>query len=582
MTENVVVVPEEVVPAPAAVAAPERPAGGEVGLWDGLLDRLNWERFEMAWAQSLQPAMEWFVWTLTSMFWLLGYVGHYFLSAILFVINWWKAFLLFTLVFKVKWLFRLLWAVISWYSWFLDLESPIPTTLLWSLFRAEVQPAPVVAPPIVVAPPLPVVEPFFMGFDKAEVILLVSGIVNVLMLFVVVGLIMKPRRVRRVCEHGFVVERSMEGSNALHSPNPGFILEVWVQHAGGKKFRAGTAFRVEGFIFTATHVVVGADRVWFRFGNEEREVTEKPTQIDLDVARYSYEPFSSWQLGSGKLAPRFTNQFCKVHNGDFETYGRLTKSLVVGMVEYTGTTLPSFSGAPYFVGRTVYGIHMGAGVVNQGYDAAFIRVLLSSIPKKESAGEGFTSDPQELYEEMMRSGKELEYRHMSNDYYVVRIGDAYQTYDEEEFERTFARYNKRNTGQPSYEPEGVTSEELAAALFAYQDAEPVEELSGNDNGPVASVTPVAGPSSVDQQKDVQSDLVVPVPMESNCPMPTGIAQKPIPGHKLVAARQNALSRNTLEDLLSLIRLMRKCGFTVLELRALKALAAERFMKEKGF
>lgn len=306
--------------------------------------------------------------------------------------------------------------------------------------------------------------------------------VTILLLF----MILKPKRVVRVCEHGFVVEKAVAGSELINSPAPDFIGTVYTETAGVKS-RQGVFFRVADHLYLVKHTILGADKVWLKYKNEVILLEGVLEDIDLDFVRVRYAPFSGWQMGSGKFVKRSTPTFAQVHNGDVLTMGEVKAAPTVGYVTYSGSTLPGFSGAPYYVGKHIVGIHMGAGAVNLGLDGAHVASLISGVFRAEGEA-AFTTDPQELYKEMMMKGDEMEYRIMANGAYQVRMGGHYRTYDEETFDRISGRVAKRSGGV-AYDAEAV------GATFTYQDSENYQE-------PAATVTEAAGPSSIEPHLSV--------------------------------------------------------------------------------
>lgn len=170
--------------------------------------------------------------------------------------------------------------------------------------------------------------------------------------------IIKPRKVQRMCEHGFMVEKAVAGSEPINGPKPSFQGEVYVVK-DGVETRMGVFFRVDDHLYMPEHVILAADKVYLHYNGRKLEMLEKPRQVDLDLVRVSYAPFCTMEMGAGKFVKRSVPSFVQVHNGDKMTYGQLRRTTTVGYVEYTGTTLPGFSGAPYYAGRVIMGVHLG-------------------------------------------------------------------------------------------------------------------------------------------------------------------------------------------------------------------------------
>nr|QJI53804.1 MAG: hypothetical protein 1 [Solemoviridae sp.] len=391
---------------------------------------------------------------------------------------------------------------LSWFTTGADSDDPSSTSAAQTIVKAlarecvpEVRE--VLVERLVEVPTEKIIEklievPIFMGPGPSIVeelkemsfwsfVMVYAVCVTILLLF----MILKPKRVVRVCEHGFVVEKAVAGSELMNAPAPDFIGTVYTESAGVKS-RQGVFFRVADHLYLVKHTILGADKVWLKYKNEVILLEGVLEDIDLDFARVRYAPFSGWQMGSGKFVKRSAPTFAQVHNGDVLTMGEVKAAPTVGYVTYSGSTLPGFSGAPYYVGKQIVGIHMGAGAVNLGLDGAHVASLIAGVFKAE--GGAFTTDPEELYKEMMQKGDEMEYRIMANGAYQVRMGGHYRTYDEETFDRISGRVAKRSSGV-AYDAEA------AGASFTYQDSENYQE-------PAATVMEAAGPSSIEPHLSV--------------------------------------------------------------------------------
>lgn len=344
--------------------------------------------------------------------------------------------------------------------------------------------------PVQVAPPAPPIMQF--TFDNYWLVYM-----TFVQFALIVFLILKPRRVSRVCEHGFVVEKTVQGSEYHEVEAPDFIGEVWGK-TGWSWTRRGTFFRVGPLLYTTAHNVAGCDQVKFRYRGKEQIVEGKPTEYDLDFITYDYLPFSHWQMGSGKFVKYFAPSYVACHNGSLQSYGMLSMSPEVGFVQYSGSTTPGFSGAPYFANRRIYGMHTGWGVLNKGFCGAWMHsVLTSTVVRESTQDDSYLTDPSQILRKAQEKG-EMEYRYMGNDYVSVRAEGRYYTLSEDEFER-LRTPKARRTARAEYEPECAehrTSPLPATSRFDYQDEEPVEQESGNASRPAAPVTVPAGRESI--------------------------------------------------------------------------------------
>lgn len=378
----------------------------------------------------------------------------------------------------------------------------------------------------------------------------------------------------------YCMESTKAGSQPMVSPGPDFICEVWCE-TDGVKTRQATAFRVGDRLYTAAHTLIGADRVWLRYKGKEFEIMnfqEKFISIDFDVISCVFPGQSYLGMGAGKFVALSTRVCCQIHNGTSGTMGHLIDTLIPGDMEFTGTTLINYSGAPYFNGRLVYGMHLGSGVVNSGIDGALIHALLKRT-KLESASE-FTTDPEGSLEREfdMNEGK-VEFRRMANDYYTVKINNSYRVFDEETFENVYKRWETREVYPSRYQPESVNAAELALLkkrntnpfledepkqVFTYQDSE-------NIIWPTVAVTQAVGPAQVENPEPAieKSPLVTKQTVSTPPAIPP---RKTTVGQKVEAAQEKLLSRITLCDLKLFVSVFQAIKPSKLELEAIRKLA----------
>lgn len=401
----------------------------------------------------------------------------------------------------------------------------------------------------------------------------------------IVFLIFKPGKVTRMCEHGFRVEAVRAGSELKQTTCPDFVGELWVKtNRFTPAFRRATIFRVAAHLHTAQHALEGALSAWIKYNGKYMALDLKTVvQRDQDWVTLPYEQVSALQMASGKFSKNVSSMFVSVHNGDYSSMGKITPHTVVGTLEYDGSTTPSFSGAPYYMGRVVMGMHFGASVMNIGYNGAFMRTIMelpairNTIYKPESADAFSTDFGDQLLEEFTKTGGKPTFRRMANDFYVVDIGGKFVTYSEEEFESAQETYEMKSSKHPKkYGKEAVSGAELAAMgvvfdaapkpvvkvpkvleslpdmeepvsaglPFTYQDS----ENQGNLKMPAADVTPAAGasckvepvPATQPMTKDILHEIPSPIPnLKNNTPMV---------GLKRQVARQNVLSAITYDTL----------------------------------
>lgn len=395
----------------------------------------------------------------------------------------------------------------------------------------------------------------------------------------IIYLIIKPGKVIRMCEHGFKVEGVRASSELVNTPSPDYIGEVWIRHSRFTPAkREGTIFRVGAYLYSASHIFEGAVAAWIKYKGQFKELDlSRPVFMDTDVRRFQYEPVSSLQMGAGKFSRTFSPQLVNIHNGSQSSLGKVTRHETIGIIEYDGSTLPSFSGSPYYLGRVVFGLHVGSGVLNLGVDGSLLHHL-SNVIKPES--EGFTTDYEELLnQEFARSKGEVKFRRTANDYYLVSMEGKWYTYDEEEFEKAQDKWNSEGrslmrTRYPKYQGEGVTASQVAQLGIKLPEAlapgpvggkpdaslEPVPvaqftiQDSENCRWPAASVTQPAGPLK-EQVAELVNETELSQPETASPSMKK--QPEPMVGPRRLAARQKVLSAITYEHLKAWLDLTQK-------------------------
>lgn len=397
-------------------------------------------------------------------------------------------------------------------------------------------------------------------------------LLNLVQLAITVYLIMKPNKVYRICEHGFRVEGVRASSALVTSAAPDFLAEVWVKFS---RFvpakREGTIFRVGQYLYTAAHVLQGAERAWIKYGKKFMELDlSNPQLVDTDVRRFSYEPVSALQMGAGKFVKSFSTQIVNVHNGDSGSMGKLSLHDTVGMVEYDGSTLPSFSGSPYFLGRTIFGLHVGCGMLNVGVDGSLLNHLATNY--RPEADYVTTDYQDQLANEFRKNKGAVRYRRTGNDFVVVQVGSGFITYSEEEFDAAREQYDieARYHSYPKYKGESVSAAELAE-LNVSLDTKPVTQVpkkvlpkvlenipeetpamftiqdSENCQWPGADATPRPGLLKASEPVSVPKPAIPsPTPIESSPLPPT--PQTSLAGLKRQVAQQKFLSAITYDCL----------------------------------
>lgn len=177
------------------------------------------------------------------------------------------------------------------------------------------------------------------------------------------------------------MEKMRQGSILMKSERtPAFQVEIWASNSLGVYGKVGQGFNTEFGIFTAWHVINNYDEV--RIVGPLRAINVRVDQfenLESDVALLRSVPLVLG-LAQAKLMDigGIRRSGCYV---TIQAFGQVTMGLLkamdeFGMCVYEGSTIRGFSGAPYFAGKTVYGMHVaGTTSHNIGFEAAYLHML---------------------------------------------------------------------------------------------------------------------------------------------------------------------------------------------------------------
>ncbi|APG75774.1 hypothetical protein 1 [Hubei sobemo-like virus 8] len=284
--------------------------------------------------------------------------------------------------------------------------------------------------------------------------------------------------------YSFEPERMMPGSSFEASSIPSFQAEVIIRR-DGIYYQAGQGFLTSAgkYFVTAYHVVEGSEDVQLKTLKGEVYVSpDRFCAMDGDLVYMEITPQerSALNLSSAKLMSTAVGKgsglFVQAVAGGQKSMGLLDKHEAFGYVTYKGSTIKGFSGSPYYVGKTVYGLHIGGSTENLGYDAAYISMQLSS----------FEEDSSKMFiEQALARGDEINFMRSPYDpeEYFVEHNGKYYVMEEEDLDdlRKVKRGSvKQGILQPVYERESAAAgsprvdEDLPAAprtALVFQDQE---------------------------------------------------------------------------------------------------------------
>lgn len=351
-------------------------------------------------------------------------------------------------------------------------------------------------------------------------------------------------------------EKMVVGSEFVYSEPPKIQCEVWASYNINGLYTefkpVAQAWRYGSYIITAYHAVSDAHGL---------KLQANQTMVEIDVKRFksmagdiAYVLLSPMELGQLRLAsakfPKTTNQKVLV---SVSAFGKKSQGFVkpydaFGYLQYDGSTIKGFSGAPYMLTSTmVLGMHVGGHQLNVGYDAAYIAALFDRINESSTDRDDFLQDD---IIEMHQSP-------FNSEEYQVKITSAdgtirYKMMDDEDIEKSGIRKRMRRTKikDLSYHDESLN--------YVFEDQAPKAHdttFTGNlDQGNY--LRPAANASAAGHMGG-NAEYVQP----QNKPTSSGTqsSQAPISRTNMVhPTSTHAQPNNHLEDMLRVLKLAQQC------------------------
>lgn len=357
-------------------------------------------------------------------------------------------------------------------------------------------------------------------------------------------------------------ERTIPGSPFLNVGMPDFMARVFTRTAEEPWVFSGCGYRSELGFQTAWHVLEGAVFVRIERGDHSLEVSVADfIHLDKlgDVGVLALPAAVTWLKKAKHCKTGIENSVgvtAMITNGSIGSLGMLTHHPDFGFVSYGGSTARGFSGAPYYLNRTVYGMHIGSAASNYGLDAAFIttahllehssdyieRVLSSGVKHQMRVSPG---DPEEVF---------------------VRYRGQYHLLAREDYDRAVNKVQRLETAAPAT-PSLVREAELPRVplgLGCFDDSasenyqpgvllpmpgqlngrdEVVKATSGQTSTPIASSIPVP-PSA---QKHTEHHASMPVQLEEASNFTLGVT---LESAQIQWADLEARRRGLAKDLLA--------------------------------
>lgn len=266
--------------------------------------------------------------------------------------------------------------------------------------------------------------------------------------------------------------------------------------------------------------------------------------LDGDLALYKISQKQTQKLGlrKAKLSPvaigHNSGLMAQVVAFGYRSFGFLNCFEQFGYCCYGGSTLKGFSGAPYYLNKIVYGMHLGGSNDNLGYESAYLRSVLRPSKTIVKTHEG--SDDWLL--EQAEKGKEFTYERSpyDPDEYRIKLHGRYHMVDTETLHLMQARAEAKPRAEIAYDFESKPVEDLPLC--------PRGALNFKDSGNLmrAPAVVAGAPGKVPAQVSVQR------PEEPILSQTAYISQAPSATYHtesltLTPAQQNGVSKSTARN-----------------------------------
>nr|WKV33614.1 MAG: RNA-dependent RNA polymerase [Riboviria sp.] len=249
---------------------------------------------------------------------------------------------------------------------------------------------------------------------------------------------------------------------------PRFQAEIY-GNTNGKWVILGNGFWVaEGFI-TASHVVYDVDRLLLKRDNLEVEIKRDDFEFvhgDIAIYKISERETQKLYMSRAKLSSAVMvdggGLMAQVVALGKRSFGFLTPHQELGYCVYGGSTIAGFSGSPYYINNTIYGMHLGGDIQNVGYQAAWLRTFLKNSTVVKLAPGMINEDSAEWLTEKALRCNDMKYKRSpyDPDEYFVEVGGTTHRVDGEVMYKLLDAVDCREDDYDfSYLPESTTKVE---------------------------------------------------------------------------------------------------------------------------
>lgn len=232
----------------------------------------------------------------------------------------------------------------------------------------------------------------------------------------------------------FAPESMKPGSNfELNARLPPFQVEIYGS-TGDKFYPLGQGCNTAHGIITAAHVIYDVDRVAISRNGTQVVVRRDDFEFkDGDLATYKITQQQESQLGlsRAKLSQQSilgtTGLMAQVVAFGNRSFGFLSSYPQFGFCVYGGSTIKGFSGAPYYMNNTIFGIHIGGNGDNLGYESGYIHSILN--PSRTVVAHAESSEDWLIEQAQRTNDFHYERSPYDPDEYRVRLNGRYHIVD---------------------------------------------------------------------------------------------------------------------------------------------------------
>lgn len=188
---------------------------------------------------------------------------------------------------------------------------------------------------------------------------------------------------------GFRLEAYREGSAFVKGKKPGCQVDILEAGLFKDKF-IGYGIRFGDYLVAPRHVLDGLENMVLQGPKDKvlKPVTYIPSETVADIGYMSMTTNEWSRIGvtSARVSKLDFGMTVSCTGREGTSVGYLKRLPHLGMVAYTGSTVPGMSGAPYMAGSQVAGIHNGAAIKeNVGVAIGVIVADMENLIMAESA-----------------------------------------------------------------------------------------------------------------------------------------------------------------------------------------------------